>query len=90
MKDLELEEKGAAHSQECGEMAELFNGALQEQGTVRAQEQGRILREGGMSTVEIILILVVLIALVIIFKSQITALVVNIFASINKSASTIY
>jgi hypothetical protein len=34
--------------------------------------------------------LVVLIALVIIFKSQITALVSNIFASINKSASTIY
>jgi hypothetical protein len=47
-------------------------------------------KNSGMSTVEIILILVVLIALVIIFKSQITALVNNIFQSINKSASTIY
>jgi Flp pilus assembly pilin Flp len=59
------------------------------------QDRGRQTRrmladEHGMSTVEIILILVVLIALVIIFKSQITALVSNIFASINKSASTIY
>ena len=47
-------------------------------------------KQGGMSTVEIILILVVLIALVIIFKSQITTLVNNIFTSIQNSASTIY
>jgi Flp pilus assembly pilin Flp len=47
-------------------------------------------KNSGMSTVEIILILVVLIALVIIFKSQITTLVNNIFQSINKSASKIY
>lgn len=47
-------------------------------------------KESGMSTVEIILILVVLIALVIIFKSQITTLVTNIFASIHSSASKIY
>lgn len=47
-------------------------------------------RNGGMSTVEIILILVVLIALVIIFQSQITSLVNNIFSSIQSSASKIY
>ncbi len=50
----------------------------------------RVLDEGGMSTVEIILILVVLIALVVIFRDQITALVNNIFASINRSAAGIY
>ena len=46
--------------------------------------------ERGISTVEIILILVVLIALVVIFKSQITALVNSIFTSINNSAAGIY
>lgn len=46
--------------------------------------------QAGMSTVEIILILVVLIALVIIFRSQIIALVNNIFSSINESAASIY
>lgn len=53
-------------------------------------EKKAILDQRGMSTVEIILILVVLIALVVIFKDQITALVNNIFSSINKSASSIY
>lgn len=38
--------------------------------------------EDGMGTVEIILIIVVLIGLVIIFKTQITALVQNIFGKI--------
>ncbi len=47
-------------------------------------------KQGGMSTVEIILILVVLIALVIIFRDQITTLVNNIFSSIQNSASSIY
>jgi Flp pilus assembly pilin Flp len=53
-------------------------------------EEKSCLDNSGMSTVEIILILVVLIALVIIFKGQITALVNTIFQSINKSAATIY
>lgn len=53
-------------------------------------DQEQHLGDSGMSTVEIILILVVLIALVIIFKSQITTLVMNIFESINKSAAGIY
>ncbi len=46
--------------------------------------------ESGMGVVEIILIIVVLIAMVIIFKDQITNLVNNIWDSINKSASRIY
>lgn len=66
---------------------ELPSGEL---GAVRTFEGKQDFREKGMSTVEIILILVVLITLVIIFKSQITTLVVNIFKSINSSASTIY
>lgn len=56
---------------------------------------GRILKdfwndESGMGVVEIILIIVVLIAMVLIFKEQITALVKNIWESINKSAKDIY
>ncbi len=46
--------------------------------------------ESGMGVVEIILIIVVLIAMVIIFKDQITSLVNNIWDSINKSAKTVY
>lgn len=46
--------------------------------------------EGGMGAVEIILIIVVLIAIVTIFKTQITTLVENIWSSINKSAKKIY
>lgn len=46
--------------------------------------------ESGMGVVEIILIIVVLIAMVIIFKSQITALVNNIWKSINRNAKKIY
>lgn len=46
--------------------------------------------ESGMGVVEIILIIVVLIAMVIIFKEQITELVNNIWKSINDSAKKIY
>ena len=46
--------------------------------------------ESGMGVVEIILIMVVLIAMCIIFKNQITSLVNNIWSSINKSAKKIY
>ncbi|MCR5399602.1 MAG: hypothetical protein K6E68_08755 [Lachnospiraceae bacterium] len=45
--------------------------------------------EEGMGTVEIILIIVVLISLVIIFKSQLTSLVNTIFTKITSSANTI-
>lgn len=40
--------------------------------------------ESGLSTVEIILILVVLIALVLIFKDEMLAIVEGIFNTINK------
>ncbi|MGN0496981.1 MAG: Flp1 family type IVb pilin [Lachnospiraceae bacterium] len=46
--------------------------------------------ESGMGVVEIILIIVVLIAMVFIFKEQITDLVNNIWDSINKGAKKIY
>lgn len=45
--------------------------------------------EDGIGTVEMILILVVLIALVIIFKNQMTALVYQIFDKINATANSI-
>ena len=44
----------------------------------------------GVGTIEIILILCVLIAIVIVFKSQLTALVSDIFDGINSSAKKIY
>ncbi|MBR4768585.1 MAG: hypothetical protein IK088_06375 [Lachnospiraceae bacterium] len=46
--------------------------------------------EDGIGTVEIILILVVLIALVLIFKDQIMALANTIFSHINKSVKGVY
>lgn len=45
--------------------------------------------EEGMGTVEIILIIVVLVGLVIIFKSQITQVVYNIFKKITSQANTV-
>ncbi|MBQ5954320.1 MAG: hypothetical protein IJL47_09860 [Lachnospiraceae bacterium] len=45
--------------------------------------------ESGVGVVEIILILVVLIALVVIFKEQLTALVERIFGSITGGVSII-
>lgn len=48
-----------------------------------------LVEEEGMGTVEIILIIVVLISLVIIFKSQLTRLVETIFDKIIKQANTI-
>lgn len=51
----------------------------------------RFLREeDGMGVVEVILIIVVLIAMVAIFKDQIESLVNNIWKSINKDAKKIY
>lgn len=48
-----------------------------------------VVEEEGMGTVEIILIIVVLISLVIIFKTQLTSLVNNIFAKITSQANSI-
>lgn len=44
----------------------------------------------GIGTVEIILILVVLIALVLIFKDQILSLAESIFGQVNKSVKGVY
>lgn len=49
-----------------------------------------IQEEDGIGTVEMILILVVLIGLVIIFKSQLTTLVNNIFSQITSKSQQIY
>ena len=46
--------------------------------------------EDGMGVVEVILIIVVLVAMVAIFKDQIEELVNNIWNSINKDAKKIY
>ncbi len=48
-----------------------------------------ISEENGMGTVEVILIIVVLISLVIIFKSQLTSLVNTIFNKITSTANSI-
>lgn len=48
-----------------------------------------LISEDGMGTVEIILIIVVLISLVIIFKSQLTSLVNTIFQKITSTANSI-
>lgn len=45
--------------------------------------------ERGIGTVEMILILVVLIALVIIFKNQLTSLVNTIFSTITRNANNV-
>ena len=45
--------------------------------------------EEGMGTVEIILIIVVLVGLVIIFKSQLRSLVQSVFEKITSDSSTI-
>ena len=51
------------------------------------RKMGKILYdEEGMGTVEVILIILVLIGLVIIFKSQLTDLVESIFTKITKQA----
>lgn len=46
--------------------------------------------EDGMGVVEVVLIIVVLVAMAIIFKEQITALVETIWTSINKNAKKVY
>lgn len=45
--------------------------------------------EGAMGTVEIILIIVVLIGLVIIFKTQLNKLVKTVFEKITKDSNTV-
>ena len=49
-----------------------------------------LLGEDGLGTIEVVLILVVLIGLVIIFKTQINKLLTSVFTEINKQAKEVY
>jgi len=49
-----------------------------------------LLNEDGIGVIEVVLILVVLIGLVIIFKSQITTLLNNVFKEINNQSKEVY
>lgn len=56
---------------------------------LRNMIRGFWMEEDGISTVEIVLIIVVLIGLVIIFKSQLTSLVSNILSKITSKSQGI-
>ncbi|MCI9422185.1 hypothetical protein GN277_02075 [Lachnospiraceae bacterium WCA-9-b2] len=58
-------------------------------GSVLSKVKEKLREEDGIGVVEVILILVVLIGLVIIFKSQLTSLVQNIFQKIVSESSGI-
>lgn len=57
---------------------------------IREQIKSFFREEEAIGVIEVVLILVVLIGLVIIFKKQITALLNNIFAEINKQSKEVY
>lgn len=54
------------------------------------QVRAFLYEEDGVGVIEVVLILVVLIGLVIIFKSQITTLLQSIFTEINKQSKEVY
>ncbi len=49
-----------------------------------------LLEEDGLGTIEVVLIIVVLIGLVIVFKTQINKLLTSIFTEMNKQAKEVY
>ena len=49
-----------------------------------------LLDEEGVGTIEIVLILVVLIALVLIFRTRLTALIKKVFDAMDESAAELY
>lgn len=55
-----------------------------------ARLQKKLQSNSGIGTIEIILILVVLVALVLIFKTQILSLANTIFGQIGKSVKSVY
>lgn len=69
----------------CIEKVQKKNGKEQQMKLIRAF----LKEEGGVGVVEIILILVVLIGLVLIFKSQLTSLVTSIFEKIVSQSGTV-
>lgn len=52
--------------------------------------KAKLADESGMGTIEVVLILVVLIALVIIFRTQITGLLTSIMGQIKTDAESVY
>lgn len=59
-------------------------------GGVRMQLKRFLMEEDGVGVIEVVLILVVLIGLVIVFKTQINKLLTAIFTEINKQAKEVY
>ena len=49
-----------------------------------------LLEEDGLGTIEVVLIIVVLIGLVIVFKTQINKLLTSIFSEMEKQAKEVY
>ncbi len=64
-------------------------GSMQRIRYILSKVKEKLREEDGIGVVEVILILVVLIGLVIIFKSQLTSLVQNIFQKIVSESSGI-
>lgn len=57
---------------------------------LRKKAQEFLLDESGMGVIEVVLIIVVLIGLVIIFKTQITTLLNSVFTEIQSQATEVY
>lgn len=57
---------------------------------MKQELKGFLQEEDGVGVIELVLVLVVLIGLVIIFKTQITKLLENIFKEINSQAKEVY
>ena len=69
----------------------LLNIRSRVRGAALALQTGELLRpRSGAGVVELVLIIVVLISLVLIFKSQLTSLMRTIFAQIDSSATSVF
>lgn len=49
-----------------------------------------LLEEDGLGTIEVVLIIVVLIGLVVVFKTQINKLLTSVFTEMNKQVKEVY
>ena len=49
-----------------------------------------LMEEDGVTTLEVVLLLIVLIGLIIVFKTQINKLLTSIFTEVNKQAKEVY
>ena len=52
--------------------------------------RNKLISKNGINTIEVVLILVVLVALVLVFKEQILSVVNAIFTNLNKSIKKVY